>query len=226
MTTPARTPPLHTARLTLEPLRASHAAEMFDGLRDLALYRYLPDLPPASVSGLASHYRRIASRQAPDQDLWCDWIVRRDGDRRCIGTVRATIGAVAEPSRRALVGIMMLPGFWRRGYGREAIAAMLDCLFGAYGCRTAEALVDTRNQGSLALMTGLGFRIAGLLEDADFFDGATSHEYDLQLDAGAWTSQTRGGSGTIPAGDEAFAVDLRRRTTATAHSTRGQETTS
>ncbi len=163
---------------------------MADGLRDPALYRYLPDRPPAGVEALARRYRRIARGRSPDgADLWCTWIVRRDADRCCVGTVQATIAAVAAGGGRVLIGYMILPRFWRLGYAREAVTAMLDCLFTAQGCEVAEALVDTRNAGSLALLAGLGFDIVGHTRDADHFAGATSHEYELALDRARWPVQ-------------------------------------
>ncbi len=163
---------------------------MLAGLRDPALYRYLPDPPPTDLAGLARHYRRIAGGRSPDgADLWCNWIVRRNADRQCVGSMQATIEAFAERGERVLIGYMILPRFWRLGYAREAVTAMLDSLFDAQGCQVAEALVDTRNAGSLALLAGLGFRIAHRIQDADHFAGATSHEYELMLDRARWRSR-------------------------------------
>ncbi len=188
---PDRTPRLRTARLTLEPFCAAHAGAMLEGLSDPALYRYLPDRPPADIDEIAQrHGRMIAGPIGPDR--WCNWIVRRDADSRCLGTVQLTIAGAGDDAGRGLVGIMIFPAFWRQGVGREALAAMLDCLFDDYGCHAADALVDTRNAASIALFSGLGFRIAGRLEDADFFDGQTSHEYELVLDRADWPSRRRG----------------------------------
>lgn len=163
---------------------------MLGGLGDPALYRYLPDAPPASLDALAGRYRRISAGVSADgMDLWCNWIVRRDADRTCVGVVQATINDVAQATGRVLIGYMVLQPFWRMGFGREAVAAMLDCLFGPYHCRVADALVDTRNTPSLSLLAGLGFTVVGRIEDADFFAGATSHEYELALDHRAWAAR-------------------------------------
>lgn len=181
--TPDHAPLLRTDRLTLEPVRVSHAVEMLPGLSDPGLYRYLPDQPPSCLGELEARYRRWAVGQSPDgADLWCNWIVRHTADGRCVGTTQATLTDFHSRSGRALIGYMILPTEWRRGFGREAVTAMLDCLFDHYGCLAADALVDTRNTASLALLIGLGFTIDGLIPDADFFDGAGSDEYALSLE--------------------------------------------
>ncbi|WP_419729759.1 GNAT family N-acetyltransferase [Lichenicola sp.] len=186
------TPTLRTGRLILEPLRSDHAAEMFDGLSDPALYRYLVDLPPRSPAALQAQYREIASGLSPDgEQLWHSWAIRRKTDRRCIGTVQATIPLVGEHEQQALLGYMIFPAYWRQGSGREALSAMLDFLFDSAGCGRADALVDTRNNPSLALLDSLGFRTVGRIANADHFAGSTSHEYELSLDAAAWHGDTR-----------------------------------
>ena len=188
---PGRTPLLRTPRLILEPLCVDHAGPMLAGLSDPALYRYLPDRPPADADEVAQRFARMIAGPA-GPDLWRNWVVRRTDDPTCLGTVQLTIAGAGPAAGRGLVGIMIFPAFWRQGIGREALAAMLDCLFEGHDGQAADALVDTRNEGSLALFSGLGFRIAGRREDADFFDGQTSHEYELVLDRADWRMQGAG----------------------------------
>lgn len=184
---PALPPLLRTARLTLEPLRVDHADEMFEGLGDPALYRFLADRAPADLGMLRARYRQIAAGRSPDgPDLWCNWIVRRDIDGRCLGVVQATLAASDDDAGSALIGYMVFSQFWRQGIATEAIAGMLDCLFQRYRCDLAEAIVDTRNEASLMLLASLGFEIVGRIQDADFFAGAPSHEYELALHQAGW----------------------------------------
>ena len=186
--TPDPTPLLHSARLTLEPLRPDHAPLMLAGLSDPELYRYLSDRPPADADEIEARSMRILA--GPDgADRWCNWIVRRSVDARCLGTVQATIAGAGEEAGRGLVGIMIFQRFWRRGIGREALAVVLDWLFGSGRCHAADALVDTRNAASRALFEGLGFQRVGRIQDADFFDGQPSHEDELALDRAAWRSR-------------------------------------
>ncbi len=198
---PRRPPVLRSRRLTLEPLRPDHAAPLFAGLSDPALYRFLSDRPPASLAELSERLAEpVAGRSEDGAELWCSWMVR-DDDGRYVGTVQATIEqageqaggrASGEPST-GLIGIMVFPPFWRRGIATEALSCLLDCLFERYGCDLAAALVDTRNDPSLALFARLGFETARLILDADFFDDRISHEVELVLQRVGWREQSRTG---------------------------------
>ena len=165
---------------------------MFPGLADPALYRYLSDLPPIDAAQTAAWFRQSARGMSPDgRDRWCSWAIRHDADGRCLGTVQATIPLHPDQGRRALLGYMIFPAVWRRGFGREAISAMLDFLFDTGRCMAADAVVDTRNDPSLALLAGLGFTTIRHVADADWFAGSTSHEYELSLTAAAWRERAR-----------------------------------
>lgn len=56
---------LQTARLTLEPQCAAHAAAMFAVLSDPAIYEY-ENAPPASVDALRARYAFLEGRRSPD----------------------------------------------------------------------------------------------------------------------------------------------------------------
>jgi ribosomal-protein-alanine N-acetyltransferase len=186
------TPTLSTTRLTLEPLHREHASALFNGLSDPALYRYLSDTPPADLASIAERIARIAGGQSPGAaDLWCDWMIRRNTDGRLVGTVQATLEA--DMPDVALIGIIVFPPFWHQRIGTDALACLLDCLFGHYGCRAAEARIDTRNFWSLALFTGQGFVTTALLPDVDFFAGQTSDEFTLSLDRTGWHGRRTAG---------------------------------
>ena len=174
---------LLSARLRLEPLRASHAAELFDGLNDERLYRWIPQDPPASLETLAWRYGMLESRLSPAGDeLWLNWVLRRLDGGLCIGTVQATVRADAS----AYLAYELRTDAWGQGYATEACGEVLRCLATAFAVTSVEAEVDTRNTASIRLLERLGFILTGLKRDADFFKGAASDEYryEWRLDAG------------------------------------------
>lgn len=146
---------LRTRRLRLEELTEAHAAGMYDGLRDVALYRYTDDAPPADLEALRARYARLQQRCSPDgRAHWLNWIVRTNDDGRYLGYVQAT---VATDGAEALIGYVIFTAAQRRGYGAEAVAAMLAEVSATYSPGVFRATVDRRNDASIRLLQRLGF---------------------------------------------------------------------
>ena len=143
---------IETDRLTLEPLAAAHAEEMFAVLSDPAIYEF-ENQPPASVAALRERYRRWEARGSPDgREGWLNWAVRRRG-AELIGYVQATV----LPTGRAGIAYEFNSRYWRRGYGREATQAMLAELTSHYAVSEFTAVLKRANFRSLGLLICLGF---------------------------------------------------------------------
>ena len=169
---------LATPTLTLEPLTAAHAEELFAPLSDPAMYEFLPQDPPVSLDALRDRYRRLETRRSANgQELWLNWVVRPHGSAAA-GLVQATCKKAAD----ALIAYEVFAPHQRRGIATEAVQAMLKHLRQAVGTQTARALVDTRNTRSIRLLERLGFARVKFIKDADAFKGSTSDEYEYLCD--------------------------------------------
>jgi len=146
---------IFTPRLELRRTRVEDAAAMFEALRNPEMYAYIPRAAPASAADVITRFRRITQETAPDrEDQWLNWTVwLRDGGVP-LGMTEATI----TPAHVAIIGYMFDPRCWRRGYGAEAVSAMLEVLAAA-GASGFEASIDIRNQASRALAAKLGFKL-------------------------------------------------------------------
>jgi ribosomal-protein-alanine N-acetyltransferase len=168
--------PLETERLRLEPIRADHADGMFDGLRDASLYAYQTDEPPRDVASLRDRYARLASGHSTDELAhWLNWILVRRDDGIAAGYVQATV----EKNRdTAVLGYLVLPVQQRRGLGGEAVAAVVRHLFAA-GVGRLRAVIDVRNDASVALIERLGFTRTATRRSDDMIGGVRGfdHEY-------------------------------------------------
>jgi RimJ/RimL family protein N-acetyltransferase len=152
---------------------------MFDGLREPALYAYQTDEPPHDVASLRARYARLASGHSTDELAhWLNWILVRRDDGAAAGYVQAT---VAKERSSAEIGYLVLPKQQRRGFGGEAVGAMVRHLLGA-GVRVLHAVVDVRNTGSIALIERLGFRRTVTRRSDDVIGGVrgSDHEYVLR----------------------------------------------
>ena len=143
---------LATPRLVLEPLVAAHAGEMFETLRDPAIYEFENE-PPGSLEWLRAYYTKLESRRSADgTQRWLNWIVREPGGP-AMGFVQATV----YPAGRADVAYVFASAHWGRGYASEAVAAMMDELVASCGVTRCEAVYKSANTRSRRLLDRLGF---------------------------------------------------------------------
>ncbi|WP_042339162.1 GNAT family N-acetyltransferase [Paraburkholderia ferrariae] len=169
---------LQTPRLRLEPLTENHAAKMFDGLRDPAAYRHIPEDPPRSLEELAARYRMLANRRSPEgEEAWLNWaLIDCNGEPH--GYLQATVQLA---SKEAWIAYFVFASSQRRGYAGEALYALLPALREAYGIQRIHAEIDTRNVASIRLVESLGFEFVEHVRNADEFKGSTSDEFHYSL---------------------------------------------
>ena len=143
---------LVTERLTLEPLQAHHAEQMFGGLSDPELYQFLDDRPPLSAETLRLRYERLARRQSPDgREQWWNWALRQHDQSHLIGYVQATI-----VTREAEISYVLFRPYWFQGLASEAVVAMIRYLRES-GVDRICARTDEGNLRSRGLLERLNF---------------------------------------------------------------------
>jgi predicted DNA-binding protein (MmcQ/YjbR family)/RimJ/RimL family protein N-acetyltransferase len=117
-----------TERLDLEPLTATHAAELAPLLDDPALHEFTGGAP-LSEAALAARYARLAVRRSPDgKQIWGNWVIRIRATGAAAGTVQATLpagGPAAGPAEVAWVVVRAAQG---HGYAKEAARSLVAVL--------------------------------------------------------------------------------------------------
>jgi ribosomal-protein-alanine N-acetyltransferase len=142
---------IRTDRLTLEPQLAAHAGEMFVILSDPAIYAY-ENQPPRSVEWLRERFGWLESRKSPDGlEHWLNWVVRLPASG-LIGYVQATVRA----NGHAEIAYILSSAHWGRGFGVEAVRAMMGELVKHHGVRRFSAVFKSGNHRSLRLLERLG----------------------------------------------------------------------
>ena len=176
---------MNTERLVqLDPIAPSHAEAMYEGLRDPALYEFLPHSPPASVEALRERYERQSKGRSPDgAETWLNWALWSHAQGAYVGYVQATLTA----GLHAEVGYVLFRSAWGRGYARDGVAQMLARLHGEHAVREVGATVDPRNVRSCALLESLGFVRTELRYEAEWQHGVLADEavYALRGPPGA-----------------------------------------
>ena len=144
--------------ITLRPITAEDTDFMVRLVSDPSVTKYLP--------GMITNHSMMESwiRSLRDSDY--EYIVQHDGIE--IGECSLTLTA----DHTAEIGFMLLPQFWRRGFGTEVVQQLLEK---ADQLQVAEvtATTDVKNTAAVQLLTKMGFQkqnigwMASLSEDGE-----------------------------------------------------------
>lgn len=153
--------PVPTARLQLEPLRISHAAEAARAFADERLHTFTGG-SPADEAALRDRYVRQLRGPSPDGSAtWLNWMVRRRDTLELVGTVQATVTAEAAD----LAWVVSVP-HQGSGFAREAAGAMTGWLR-ERGVQHFTAHVHPDHAASSAVARSLGLSPTDVVVDGE-----------------------------------------------------------
>jgi len=95
----------------------------------------------------------------------------------------------ADEPRQAEIGFTLAPGQHGRGYGTEAVTALLDWAFPAFGLHRVIAITDALNVSAAALLERVGFRREAHFVENVFFKGAWGSELLFAVLAHEWAAR-------------------------------------
>jgi ribosomal-protein-alanine N-acetyltransferase len=149
-------PVLNCRRLYLRPIVAEDAAWLHALYSDREAMRFMDCVPLQHVADTAKRVE-ILLYVLP---LWhATWVVvERTSD--------AVIGLVNYHHRENWnqhleIGFALVRAYWRQGFMREAVAALIDHCFGCLDMNRVESTVNPGNVAAIRLLEGLGFRLEG-----------------------------------------------------------------
>lgn len=167
---------IQTARLSLIPLTPDHATALFAGLSDPALYTFQPDDPYPDIAALRARFTRLCAGPEDDSQVrWLNWTAFANDTP--IGTIQITVMDRA-PS---LLAYMILTPHQTKGYATEGCRAVIADTFATTRTPAIDALIDTRNTASIALIERIGFTRIATIPNADPFKGSASDEFHYRL---------------------------------------------
>ena len=154
-------PTLEAPRVRLRWLAAGDVDALFDVFSDRVMMRYWSSPAMAERSEAAALLARIHQQFADKAGF--QWGIERKDDGRILGT--CTLFNVHVANMRAELGYALASAYWKQGYMREALTALIDHAFGPMKLRRLEADVDPRNVNSMQILDKLGFSQEGLLRE-------------------------------------------------------------
>jgi RimJ/RimL family protein N-acetyltransferase len=94
--------------------------------------------------------------------------------------------ALADPADEVEIGFTLAPEHQGHGYAGEALACLLDYVFGRLGKSRAVAITDVRNARSIAVLERLGFARDPAPREPVLFKGEACDEYLYCLRRAGW----------------------------------------
>jgi RimJ/RimL family protein N-acetyltransferase len=91
--------------------------------------------------------------------------------------------------RQATIGYTLARAYWRQGYARESLRALLTYLFGEMQIHRVVADCDVANEKSWRLLESLGFRREAHFIESFLHNGKYTSEYNYGLLAREWEKQ-------------------------------------
>jgi ribosomal-protein-alanine N-acetyltransferase len=168
---------LFTERLELEQLSKDHSPKFFSSLQSPDLYRFISDRAPVDLDSLSSRFEILSRGVSPDgHELWQNWAIKLRNTSTYLGYVQATIPEAGFIT----IAFLILPEYWRNGFAKEAASAMIANLHDTFGPRGLRAAVDPDNAASIRLLTGLGFLLFRIHQNADLIAGVMRDEWELR----------------------------------------------
>ncbi len=163
----AQFPVLETARLSLRSLLISDASAILDLYGDERVMRYHPE--PVFTSETRAHrFIQFCQRAFLDHRL-IRWGVALKACDHIIGTVG--MHNIDVLNDHVEIGFDIVPGYWRCGYGAEAVRAVLGFAFDVMAINRIEAHTMLDNGASIQLLQKLGFQFEGILRQYGFWKG-------------------------------------------------------
>ena len=115
---------------------------------------------------------------------WYQYIAERREDGAVVGDLGVGFGVPGD--HQVELGYRIMPVFQRMGYGKEAVACIIDHLIDVHRVHRFVGIVATPNEASKALLRSLGFRHEGHLRESFWRGGEWLDDDIFGLLASEW----------------------------------------
>jgi [ribosomal protein S5]-alanine N-acetyltransferase len=180
---------VESERLIVRPVEEGDLQALLLVNGDDEATRFLPYASWRSLADGRVWFERMSHMGARGESI--QYVVIDRASSLAIGT--CLLFRYEESSSRAELGYVLGRTYWGRGIMREALVAVINCAFGAYGLRRLEAEVDPLNQASSRLLEGLGFVREGQLRQR-WVDKGLAHDTIIY---GLLSDEWHSGNGTL-----------------------------
>lgn len=173
-------------RLILRRPRDSDLEPLLPGWSDPEMVRYTGrrDDPRAFVAGFIADMQAKSPGESEPGGPWYQLVIERREDQAVLGDLGIGFGVPGE--RQVELGWRILPPAQRRGYAREAVAALIGWLIEAHRVHRFVGVAASPNAASVALLRSLGFRQEGQFRESFWCNGRWLDDSYFALLASEW----------------------------------------
>jgi RimJ/RimL family protein N-acetyltransferase len=118
---------------------------------------------------------------------WFQFALEARADGVLVGDLALKVDA--DEPREAEVGFTLAPAQHGKGYATEALTALLDHAFPAYGLHRVVAVTDALNAPAAQLLERVGMRREGTFVENVFFKGGWGSEFSFAILDREWPSR-------------------------------------
>jgi RimJ/RimL family protein N-acetyltransferase len=180
-------------RLLLRRPCESDLDKLLPGWSDPQMVRFtgLRDDPRGFVAAFIADMQSKSPGDCEPGGPWYQMVIERRDDGAVLGDLGIGFGVPGE--RQVELGWRILPPVQRRGYAREAVAALIPWLIEAHRIRRFVGVAASENQASVALLRSLGFRQEGHFRESFLCNGRWLDDDYFALLAREWPGGARNG---------------------------------
>jgi [ribosomal protein S5]-alanine N-acetyltransferase len=166
-------PVLHTERLTLRQLRNTDWPDLLLLRSDPSVNKYIVRAKQNSREEMVVFIERINSDISAGHSIY--WVICPDQNSNLIGTI--CLWNFSDDEKTAELGYELFPAYQKKGFMKEAVAAVL--IFGFDTCllTSMEAYTHKENMSSKRLLKHFNFR---LVEGKTDVDNLNNEIYELK----------------------------------------------
>jgi [ribosomal protein S5]-alanine N-acetyltransferase len=180
----AHLPTLRAPRLTLRAVTEADVADVLSVFSDPLVLRYW-DGPLMTTQQDAMRYIERIQYGFRRREL-LQWGIADTATGPIVGT--CTLIHLSLAHGRAEIGFALKQARWGQGLGSEAVVAVIEFAFEQLCLHRIEADVDPRNERSLRLLDGLGFRREGHLRERYYMNGERQDAIMMAMLRREWKS--------------------------------------
>lgn len=187
-------PTITTSRLALRALTADDVDDFFAVYSNVEVMRYWSTPPLPNKEAATDLINEIHEGFRNQQFL--KWGIALRSNDKVIGSV--TLFHPDFTHRRVELGYALGREFWRQGYMKESLAALLKYAFDDLNFHRIEADVDPRNGASIGILERLGFQREGYLRERWHVNGEIQDAIFYGLLKPDWEARNGGQAGSGP----------------------------